>query len=60
VPNLNPIPPDKYINAWKADYKKMQNEMIPGNSPSFDELITKIKADVSEFNELKFEEDTNR
>ena len=59
-PNLNPIPPDKYINAWKADYKKMQNEMIPGNSPSFDELITKIKADVSEFNELKFEEDTNR
>ena len=55
-PNLNPIPPDKYIDAWKADYKKMQNEMIPSESPTFEELIAKVKDDVSEFNDLKFEE----
>lgn len=55
-PNLNPIPPDKYIDAWKADYKKMQNEMIPGESPTFEELIAKVKDDVSEFNDLKFKE----
>jgi len=52
-PNLNPIPPDMYIDAWKADYKKMQEEMIPGDSPSFEELIAKVKKDVSEFNDLK-------
>lgn len=56
-PNLNPIPPDKYVEAWKADYKKMQDEMIPGDSPSFNDLIAKVKEDVTEFNELKFEED---
>lgn len=55
-PNLNPIPPDKYIAVWKADYKKMQNEMIPDDSPSFDELIVKVKEDVSEYNNLNFEE----
>ena len=51
-PNLSPIPPDKYIDAWKADYKKMQEEMIPGESPSFDELIAKVKEDVSEYNNM--------
>lgn len=54
-PNLNPIPPDQYTSAWKADYKKMQNEMIPGESPSFEELITHIKEEVREFNKLKIE-----
>jgi len=42
------------MNAWKVDYKKMQDEMIPGDSPSFEEIIARIKADVSEFNKLKF------
>ena len=52
-PNLNPIPPEKYIDAWKRDYKKMQNEMIPGASLSFEELIIWIKADALAFNKLK-------
>ena len=59
-PKLNPIPPDKYIDAWKADYKKMQEEMIPGDSPSFEELINRIKDDVSEYNNLKFEDNTEK
>lgn len=54
-PNLNPVPPDKYIDAWKADYKKMQDEMIPGDSPSFEELIARVEHDILEYNELKFE-----
>jgi hypothetical protein len=56
-PNLNPIPPDVYLDAWKADYKKMQDEMIPGDSPSFKDLIDKIKEEVAEFNELKIGQD---
>ena len=52
-PNLNPIPPEKYIAAWKDDYKKMQDEMIPGDSPSFEKIIDKIKEDIAEFNELE-------
>ena len=54
-PNLNPIPPDDFTDAWKADYKKMQDEMIPGASPSFEDLLAKVSEDVSEFNALKFE-----
>ncbi len=54
-PNLNPIPPEKYINDWRADYKKMQEEMIPGDSPSFENLIRKIKEEVAAFNKLKIE-----
>jgi len=56
-PNLNPTPPAKYIDAWKADYKRMQDEMIPGDSPSFEELINKIKNEVAAYNELKIESD---
>ena len=56
-PNLKPIPPEDYIDAWKSDYKKMQDEMIPGDSPSFDDLIEKIKEEVAAFNELKIERD---
>ena len=52
-PNLNPIPPKKYIKDWKADYKKMQEEMIPGDCPSFEDLIDKIKEEMKEFNNLE-------
>jgi len=31
--------------------------LIPGDSPSFEALIAKVKNDVSEFNDLKFEKD---
>lgn len=45
-------PPDKYIKLWEADYKKMQEEMIPGESPSFDKLIASVKHEVDEYNNL--------
>ncbi|HCT95278.1 MAG: hypothetical protein A2X19_00155 [Bacteroidetes bacterium GWE2_39_28] len=37
---LNPIPPADIINAWKADYAKMKDDMIyEENKPSFEDLI---------------------
>ena len=52
-PYLNPMPPVKHVAAWKADYNKMQEEMIPTNSPSFEEIITKIEQIVLEYNALR-------
>jgi len=37
---LNPVPPADIIDAWKADYAKMKEDMIyDENKPSFDDLI---------------------
>lgn len=54
-PNLDPIPPEKYIEDWKVDYREMQDQMIPGESPSFEDIIERVREDVKEFNELKIE-----
>jgi len=43
-PNLNPIPPAKLLEAWKKDYATMQEQMIHGDSPKFEELIESLKA----------------
>lgn len=40
---LNPLPPDSVILNWKNDYKKMQQDMIYGDSLPFEELIEQIK-----------------
>ena len=48
---LNPIPIPEVIEAWKADYQKMREQMIyEENPPTFDELlesIEKLKARLS-------------
>jgi hypothetical protein len=36
------IPPGKYINELKADYKTMQENMIYGDSLAFDKLIERL------------------
>ncbi len=33
------VPREDIIDAWKADYETMQELMIYGDKPSFDELI---------------------
>ena len=48
--NPNPIP--EIIEAWKTDYKTMQDQMIYGDSPSFEEIIeelTKLKNKINAF-----------
>ncbi len=42
--NLEIIPPKKIIVDYKNDYTQMRENMIFGDSPNFDELITKLKS----------------
>lgn len=41
---LSIVPQREIREQWKEDYKVMQETMIYGDSPSFDELIIKIQA----------------
>lgn len=41
---LSIVPHGEIREQWKEDYKVMQETMIYGDSPSFDELIIKIQA----------------
>ncbi len=45
--NINIIPPDKFLEKYKSDYKEMQSSMIHGESLDFDALLQII------INELK-------
>lgn len=49
---INPLPPPDFVDAWKADYKTMQEQMIYGDSPGFDVMIEEIKAFVAIINKL--------
>ena len=40
---INPIPISEFIKAWETDYKTMQEQMIYGDSPSFEEMIKLIQ-----------------
>ncbi len=51
-PNLNPIPPEKFLKIWEADYKTMQTHMIPEESPSFAKLLQIVKQAAKEYNTL--------
>lgn len=41
---LSIVPSEQIREQWREDYKVMQETMIYGESPSFDELIVKIQA----------------
>lgn len=56
-PNLRSIPPDEYIKNWEKDYKKMQTEMIPVESPPFAELIDVIQKEIATYNALSIDFD---
>lgn len=40
---INIIPPDDIVERWRADYDSMCIDMMYGDYPKFDELITYIK-----------------
>lgn len=49
---INPIPIPEVMEAWKTDYKTMQEQMIYVDSPSFEEIIdelTKLKNRINAF-----------
>ena len=54
-PNLNPIPPKQFLDAWEADYKTMQTNMIPEESPNFSDLLALVKEVTERYNTLTFE-----
>ena len=53
--HINPIPPKDLIGVWKRDYMTMQEQMIYGDSPSFEEMLQSIKEFVNKINALDWE-----
>lgn len=53
---INPLPPSKFLNAWKRDYQTMVQQMIyEPNPPSFDEIMQQVTHIKNEINNLKWE-----
>lgn len=50
--HINPIPSTNLLEAWKGDYATMQQEMIYGDSPSFNDMMASIKEFVVKINAL--------
>ncbi|GEC72134.1 Nucleotidyl transferase AbiEii toxin, Type IV TA system [Flavobacterium flevense] len=57
---INPIPSTDIIEAWKADYKTMQEQMIYGDSPSFETIISKLTELKTKINNLDWQIEINK
>ena len=51
---INPIPPDKILEAWGIDYADMCETMIYGDRLSFEELMSRISQLKKRINELQW------
>lgn len=51
---INPIPLEEFKKSWKKDYQTMQEQMIYGDSPSFEEMIAGIQSLVEKINKLEW------
>ena len=49
---IQPIPRGNVLEIWKQDYSAMQEQMIYGDSPGFDEMLEAIKVYISRINSL--------
>jgi len=49
-PNLNPVPPTELMPEWERDYAEMKEQMIAGESISFDKLMEEIRHLIDKFN----------
>ncbi|MCK5537971.1 MAG: nucleotidyl transferase AbiEii/AbiGii toxin family protein, partial [Bacteroidales bacterium] len=52
---INPIPIPEVIEAWKYDYKVMREQMIYGESPSFERMLNQINEFTQQINALDWE-----
>ncbi|MCK5781576.1 MAG: nucleotidyl transferase AbiEii/AbiGii toxin family protein [Flavobacteriales bacterium] len=52
---INPIPNEELLEVWKKDYKTMQEQMIYGDSPDFEEMIVGIKKLKQRINQLNWQ-----
>lgn len=49
-PGLNPIPEKSILQQYEIDYMTMQESMIPGDSPSWQELVTSLQSIADSIN----------
>lgn len=54
---INPIPSATILQAWKADYKLMQEQMIYVASPTFEEIIESLNLLKTKINALDWKMD---
>lgn len=47
---INPIPHTGLLDDWKKDYKTMQEQMIFGDSPSFEKMIDELRKFTTRIN----------
>jgi hypothetical protein len=58
--SINPLPPAKVLNAWKADYNTMIELMIyEQNPPSFEQILVEITLIKNEINALPWQPNFN-
>jgi len=50
--SINPIPNTNLLDDWRADYKTMQEQMIYGDSPSFEKMIDDLRKYTTKINQL--------
>ncbi len=55
---INPIPTLDFMDAWRDDYKTMQEQMIYGDSPAYDVMLAEIKTFVAKINKLEWKMET--
>ena len=55
---LSPYPTEEFIDGWKSDYATMQEQMIYGESPLYDDMINSIKEFVDELKSVEWKMDT--
>ncbi|TDN94983.1 nucleotidyltransferase AbiEii toxin of type IV toxin-antitoxin system [Salegentibacter sp. 24] len=51
---IRPIPPNEFIKSWEIDYKTMQEQMIYGDSPKFEDLIEEVERFIQQLNSLEW------
>lgn len=52
---INPIPDPEVFEAWRQDYSIMQEQMIYGESPGFDEMLDTIRRFTARINALDWQ-----
>lgn len=50
--NIRPIPSPDFSEAWQADYRRMQEQMIYGDSPTYEDLVKGIQDFLKRMNAL--------
>ncbi len=48
---VDPLPPRELMKSWEADYRTMQEQMIYGQSPGFEDLISGVSRVKQKINE---------